>query len=188
MAVSQSEPFCYRIFFGLKKFQVYKSLVWLNSLKVNEAEAAFLDCCGSQKWARRMAAERPFRMLDDLYSAAEATWFSSTPADWLEAFAAHPKIGTSSTAKSRSGKWSAGEQDKAGKASDEVKRKLDEVNRLYEEKFGFIFIVCATGRTAEDLLADCIARLRNSAADEIRIAAREQHDITVLRLNKLLEK
>jgi OHCU decarboxylase len=127
-------------------------------------------------------------MLDDLYSRAEASWFSLPPADWLEAFAAHPKIGSSVSGESRAGKWSAGEQSTAAKVSNDTKTKLAEANRLYEEKFGFIFIVCATGRTAEDMLADCGARLRNSVADEIKIAAREQHYITVLRLNKLLEK
>ena len=186
--VSPSEQLCYRISFDLKSFRVYKSLAWLNDLSVDKAEAAFADCCGSTRWAQRMAAERPFRMLEDLYTSAAALWFSSTPSDWLEAFSAHPKIGSTASKTSRSGKWSAGEQAEASQASDDVKERLTDANRLYEEKFGFIFIVCATGRTAEELLANCLARLGNSAADEIKIAAAEQHRITELRLNKLLEK
>jgi OHCU decarboxylase len=172
----------------LKTFQIYKSLDWLNSLPAHEAETAFLDCCGSQRWAQQMAAKRPFKMLDDLYSSAEALWFSSTPSDWLEAFAAHPKIGSSASNASNFGKWSGEEQAKAAAASLDVKEQLAKANRLYEERFGFIFIVCATGRTAEDLLANCVDRLRNPMADEIKVAAMEQHKITVLRLNKLLEK
>src|SRR5687768_12530135 len=135
-----------------------------------------------------MTSERPFRMLEDLYSTAEVVWYSLTPADWLEAFAAHPKIGSSATKASRTGKWSAQEQAAASNGSGDIKQRIAEANRLYEEKFGFIFIVCATGRSAADLLTDCKARLNNSLADELKIAADEQHLITVLRLNKLLEK
>jgi OHCU decarboxylase len=173
---------------GLQNFQIYKNLAWLNDLPTDLAEKAFLDCCGSQRWAKRMAAERPFRMLEDLYKSADVIWASSTPADWREAFAAHPRIGSSSAGRTKASEWSADEQSVAAKADRSIKKELAEANRLYEEKFGFIFIVCATGRTAEEILAMCIDRLGNTAATEIKIAAREQQKITELRLNKLLEK
>ncbi len=148
-----------------------------------------LDCCGSRVWAERMTRERPFRMLDDLFFCAESIWHSLTPADWLEAFAAHPRIGSSSpsSVSSRSSKWSAGEQSQTNNGDNKVNNDLAEPNRLYEEKFGFIFIVCATGRSADEMLGICRARLGNSLAKEIKIAAHEQQEITELRLAKLLE-
>ena len=161
----------------------------MNELPADAAKAAFLDCCGSQKWAERMASERPYRMLEDLYRSADVIWSSSTPADWLEAFAAHPRIGSSaSNGTGRASGWSSEEQSAAGKAINAVKKKLADANRLYEEKFGFIFIVCASGRSADEMLAMCEERLGNSATKEIRVAAAEQQKITELRLNKLLEK
>ena len=128
-------------------------------------------------------------MLEDLFRSADVIWSSSTPADWLEAFAAHPQIGsTAANGTRRASGWSADEQSTAGKASSIVKKKLAKANRLYEEKFGFIFIVCASGLSAEEILVKCEERLGNSAAKEIRIAAGEQQKITESRLNKLLEK
>ncbi len=136
-----------------------------------------------------MARARPFRMLEDLFLAAGSIWSSLIPADWLEAFAAHPQIGSTSATdiRSRSSEWSADEQAGTANADSLAKKELAECNRLYVEKFGFIFIVCATGRSAEEMLAMCRARLRNTRDTEIRIAADEQRKITELRLNKLLE-
>jgi len=173
----------------LQRFQVYKSLAWLNELPEAEARKVLLDCCGSPEWADRMIKERPFRMLEGLFLAADAIWFSLTPADWLRAFAAHPKIGStdSAAANTRASEWSAGEQAGTAKADKKVKKQLAEANGLYEEKFGFIFIVCATGRSAEEMLEMCKARLRNRLGTEMMIAAEEQRKITELRLNKLLE-
>ena len=172
-------------------FQIYKNLAWLNELSAVEAEATFLDCCGSRKWARRMTAARPFPMLEDMYRAAETIWFSLTPTDHLEAFAAHPKIGSKKAApvqQFRAATWSAGEQSAMDAAADYVRDSLADANRLYEKKFGFIFIVCATGKTAGEMLAICRVRLGNSAATELQIAAEEQRKITEIRLNKLLEQ
>lgn len=174
--------------FGLQSFQIYKNLAWLNELPADAAAATFLACCGSRKWAERMAAERPFKMLEDLYTTAEGIWFSSTPADWLEAFGAHPRIGSFANGSGRVTDRSKNERSGAAAAGNTVKEKLAEANRLYEEKFGFIFIVCATGLTAEEMLAMCVSRMSNPAEKEIRIAAREQQKITELRLNELLEK
>lgn len=172
-------------------YPIYKNLAWLNDLPQDEAEATFLDCCGSQEWARRMAAARPFAMLEDLFSAASEIWFSLSLADWLEAFASHPKIGSKEkrpAQNERAAAWSEGEQSGTETASNDVQQQLVDINRLYEDKFGFIFIVCATGKTAEEMLAIARARANNSLETEIQLAAEEQRKITEIRLNKLLEK
>lgn len=156
-----------------------------------EAEAAFRDCCGSSEWARRMTEARPFAMLENLYESAESVWFSLSSADHLEAFASHPKIGSQNAApwqQAKSAEWSSGEQSAMQTAEDTVRNQLAKANRLYEAKFGFIFIVCATGKTADEMLAICRARLGNSAETELKIAAEEQRKITEIRLNKLLER
>lgn len=171
--------------------QVYKHLGELNDLSQTDAEKAFLDCCGSAAWAEAMAASRPFKMLDDLFEAAEKKWFAMPPADWLEAFAAHPKIGSKKAAASqnkRAAKWSESEQASMTDADEGVRDELAECNRLYEKRFGFIFIVCATGKGPEEMLAICKARLGNSIETELKLAAIEQCKITEIRLNKLLER
>ncbi len=172
-------------------FHIYKNLSELNDLPQNEAESAFLDCCGSRTWARQMAEARPFPMLDDLFSSAEDIWFSLSPADHLEAFAAHPRIGSKKAAltqNKRAADWSGGEQSGMDAAADDTRDRLTEANRLYQDKFGFIFIICATGRSADEMLAICRARLGNSLETELQIAAEEQRKITSIRLNKLLEQ
>jgi len=175
----------------LSEIKVYKKLEWLNNLPVDEAERVFADCCGSRSWARQMAAARPFPMLEHLFKHAGQIWRSLAAADWLEAFAAHPKIGSAKPAPvqhKRAADWSAGEQSGLADAAEDVRRKLAEANELYERRFGFIFIVCATGKSAGEMLAICEERLKNSAADEIANAAAEQQKITEIRLAKLLER
>lgn len=130
-------------------------------------------------------------MLENLYRSAEDIWFALSTVDHLEAFASHPKIGSEKAApkqQARSADWSKGEQAGMDTANQGVRDALADANRLYLEKFGFIFIVCATGKPAEEMLAICKARLGNSAATELQIAAEEQRKITEIRLNKLLEK
>lgn len=130
-------------------------------------------------------------MLENLFETAETLWFALSPAEWLEAFAAHPKIGSSSpapTQKMRAAYWSSAEQSGVESAEANVRKQLAELNRLYEDKFGFIFIVCATGKSADEMLAIARARFDNSVETELRIAALEQQKITEIRLNKLLEK
>lgn len=171
-------------------FHVYKNLHDLNDLPAEAAEAAFLDCCGAQTWARRMADSRPFNTLEQLFEMAECTWFALSTADHLDAFAAHPKIGSTKPAasqKKQAADWSAGEQSAVSAAGDNVKQQLAEANRLYENKFGFIFIICATERSADEMLAVCRARTGNSLETELKLAAIEQWKITEIRLNKLLE-
>ena len=172
-------------------YHIYKHLAWLNDLPRDEAESAFLDCCGSTEWARRMADLGPFPMLENLFETAETVWFALSPADWREAFVAHPKIGSKKPApgqKARAADWSSGEQSGMQVADASVSDQLADANRLYEAKFGFIFIVCATGKSADEMLAICRARLGNSAETEMRIASREQQKITEIRLTKLLEQ
>ena len=162
----------------------------LNNLPKETAESALLSCCGSQNWAQKMAEARPFADVAEVLNQAEQIWQNLTPEDWLEAFAAHPKIGAKKGVPhqtAQSAEWSKGEQSGTQTAADSVRIELEEANRLYENKFGFIFIVCATGKSAKEMLEICRGRLNNSAETEIRVAADEQRMITEIRLKKLLE-
>ena len=163
----------------------------LNSLPPSEAESEFGKCCGSTTWARRMTSERPFENPDHLITCADRVWWSLEPSDWLEAFASHPKIGERSAARKVAAEaehWAAQEQSGVRNAAEETTRLLAELNQEYEEKFGYIFIVCATGKSSEEMLAILQDRLSNDPETEIRIAAREQSRITKLRLGKLLDQ
>jgi allantoicase len=155
-----------------------------------EAVLEFLKCCGSQKWAARMAGERPFHDLDSLLSTSDRICLALDAGDWLEAFGHHPKIGERKAAREVSDEaraWSEEEQAAARASSEETMQKLIAANREYERRFGFIFIVCATGKTTEEMLALLNERLKNEADRELHIAAEEQRRITNLRLKKLLE-
>ena len=130
-------------------------------------------------------------MLNDLYRSAEKIWFSLTTADHLEAFAAHPDIGLrkiSAQQPAESAIPAEGRQARNHAASGEISEQLVQAKRLYEEKLGFVFVVCAAGKTVEEMLAVCRARLGNSVETELHIAAAEQAKITENRLNELLEK
>jgi allantoicase len=158
----------------------------LNALPADEAAAALRRCCGSSRWAEAMTAARPFEDVPALLRIAERTWWSLDEAAHREAFAAHPTIGETRTPVSGDSAWSAGEQRAAATADDQVIAELAEANRAYLERHGFLFIVCATGRSAEAMLADLRARTPSSLADELRTAAEEQIKITRLRLHKLI--
>ena len=155
------------------------TLAVLNALDAADAERELLRCCGSERWAQRMAAMRPFVTFDALAGAADGIGASLERADWLEAFAAHPRIGECTRSS-----WEAGEQ--AGVTSD-ARARFEALNRDYEARFGYIFIVCATGKGAGEMLDMLERRLRHDAATELRVAAEEQRRITRLRLAKLLE-
>jgi 2-oxo-4-hydroxy-4-carboxy-5-ureidoimidazoline decarboxylase len=155
----------------------------LNRLSVAGAEAEFLRCCGSKRWAKMMAKARPFGRYDVLSATAERLWWSLDAADWLEAFAAHPRIGDRPTSA-----WSAEEQSAASSPTDDVRARLVRGNQQYEMKFGYTFLVCATGQSAVDLLAVLERRLDGRPADELQVAAAEQRKITSLRLEKLLTR
>jgi allantoicase len=169
---------------------VNERLEQLNQATKEAAEADFLNCCGSQTWARLMTEARPFADVAELIKQAEQIWLNLEAKDWLEAFAAHPKIGARKAdlqQSAQSAEWSNAEQAGTRTAADSLRDELEKANRLYEEKFGFIFIVCATGKSAEEMLDLCRRRVRNDADSEIRIAADEQRKITEIRLKKLLE-
>ena len=173
---------------GFEKIRKMR-LETLNELPGDEAESLFLDCCGSRAWARRMTEARPFDDVGGLLLTAERIWKELSAADWLEAFAAHPKIGAKKAAPAqaeRAAEWSKGEQAGMDATTDTVREGLAEANRLYEEKFGHIYIVCATGRSAGEMLDICRQRLGNTAEPELSIAAEEQRKITEIRLRKLL--
>ena len=165
------------------------TLEGLNALPPEAAEAELLACCGSRRWARELAARRPFGGAAALLAAADEVWWSLAPDDWHEAFRAHPRIGERKAAPAQTARaagWSAQEQSAASSADAEVAEALAEGNRAYERRFGHIYIVCATGKTAEEMLAILRARLANAPETELRAAAAEQAKITRLRLEKLL--
>lgn len=162
----------------------------LNNVSHEIANSAFLSCCGSRRWAKKMTEARPFADVSALFDQAEEIWQNLDAQDWLEAFAAHPKIGAKKAVShqtAQSAEWSKSEQSATENAADAVRKELDEANSLYLNKFGFIFIVCATGKSALEMLEICRARLGNKAEKEILIAAEEQRQITGIRLKKLLE-
>jgi OHCU decarboxylase len=160
------------------------TLAELNSMPLYRAEEELLKCCGSKIWARTMARRRPFASQDRVARAAEEVWRALQTSDWLEAFAAHPRIGESKPGPSRD--WSTQEQSGTHGATATVAGALAEANQEYCARFGFIFIVCATGKSAEEMLAVLRSRLSNAPDREIQIAAEEQNKITMLRLAKLI--
>ncbi|HEY4183213.1 MAG TPA: allantoicase [Kofleriaceae bacterium] len=158
----------------------------LNALAQVDARAAFKRCCGSTRFADTMTALRPFTDEPALLVAAERTWWSLDEAAHKEAFSAHPKIGDKKAPAAGDQAWSSGEQAAAASANAQILAELTEAQRAYDAKFGFIYIVCATGKPAGEMLADCTTRLTHTAATELRCAAEEQMKITRLRLVKLL--
>jgi OHCU decarboxylase len=153
----------------------------LNGLSADAARRELERCCGSSRWAIAMTARRPFRTAADLTRAADEVWWSMEGADWLEAFAHHPRIGE------RSAGWARDEQSGARAASETTIKELATLNRQYERKFGHVFLIFATGKSAEEMLAELRRRLSNDPAPELRVAAGEQAKITRLRLEKLLD-
>jgi allantoicase len=167
-----------------------KSLERFNRLPHQRALRALLDCCGSKKWAQQMAARRPFAGESELFEVADKTWSALAREDWLEAFLHHPPIGekrANAKQSATASRWSAKEQSSAQKAAPEVLEALTAQNRSYAEKFGYVFLICATGKSSEEILRALRQRLPNDRDSELRIAAEEQRRITRLRLEKLLE-
>ena len=146
-----------------------------------------MQCCSSTGWAKMMLTHFPVEDLVELLETSEEVWFECSEEDWKEAFSQHPRIGDMETlAKKYAGTAEAGEQSGVNAASAETLHALAACNQEYEAKFGYIFIVCATGKSAEEMLDVLQSRLRNTAAEEIKIAADEQNKITKLRLEKML--
>lgn len=162
----------------------------LNSLDKTALADALGKCCGAAAWVENMVALFPIANAETLMRQATTVWSSLSEADWHEAFTHHPKIGGDVAALrekfASTSTWAEGEQASVKQASQETLEALAAGNTDYEQKFGYIFIVCATGKTAEEMLALLQARLPNKPADEILIAAGEQDKITRIRLEKLL--
>jgi 2-oxo-4-hydroxy-4-carboxy-5-ureidoimidazoline decarboxylase len=164
------------------------NLATINAWMPDEAREAFRRCCGSARWCRALEGMRPFDSEAAMLEAAERIWWGLEPADWLEAFAAHPKIGARGGPRAEhvlTAAWSKAEQSGTERAPEDVLERLALLNGRYEARFGYIFIVCATGKSAEEMLAMIESRLVNSPDDEIRCAAGEQAKITRLRLEKI---
>ena len=162
--------------------------------KADQAAAleAMLACCGALQWAEAMVAARPINTMEQLSETADRRWSTMTEADWLEAFACHPRIGARKPANeeehasNRSAGWSRQEQSSASTASDRVLAELAEGNAIYERRFGFTYIVCATGKSADEMLTILKRRLEGDRATELREAAEQQRQIMQIRLGKWL--
>jgi len=164
------------------------SLAHWNKLTTAEAAEEILPCCGSRRWAHALARSRPFPDVAALLAAADDVWRGLDPSDWNEAFSSHPRIGEKKaldSATARSAQWSSEEQSGVAK-SECIQDHLKDANRRYEERFGKIYIVCATGKSAEEMLAILNKRLDNDEAAELYEAAEQQRQITQLRLRKWL--
>jgi len=168
---------------------VSEVLVRWNGLPPDEAVREILPCCGSRTWATRMVSKRPIQDEVSLLATSDVIWRSLGETDWLEAFRSHPRIGETcaeNTATAQSSTWSPQEQQKAAMGDEAVKMALMWGNREYEQKFRRIFIVCATGKSASEILEILRRRLHNDEATELRQAAEEQRQIMQIRLKKWL--
>jgi OHCU decarboxylase len=162
-----------------------------NRLPLDQAAGAILPCCGSRAWARGMAARRPFIDEAALLMASNDVWNNLAEADWIEAFDSHPRIGESPAAascQSQSSAWSVEEQQRVAGADDAAKIALKECNREYERRFNRRFIVCATGKSATEILKILQQRLQNDAETELRESAEQQRQITEIRLKKWIRQ
>lgn len=159
-----------------------------NQAEEAAAVEAMLACCGARRWAKAMAGLRPIASVKKLSEAADHEWSRMEEPDWLEAFAGHPRIGERKAAHAtpKSAAWSAQEQSSTSQAAERVIAELAAGNALYEERYGFTYIVCATGKSAEEMLAILRRRLASSREAELREAAEQQRQITQIRLGKWL--
>lgn len=158
-----------------------------NQLPAVDAVSALYGCCHCQSWAEAVASHRPFATLEDLFGTAQSIWSGANEAEILEAFSGHARIGDIELLRSRYAGRATQEQGQVMAASEEVIKELYELNLAYEQKNGFIFIVCATGKSAEVMLSLLKERLPNSREEELRNGAGEQAKITQLRLSGLIE-
>ena len=159
----------------------------LDEAAASDARVWLRRCCGSTRWVEGMLARRPFGSNVALLGAARVVWNALDQNDWLEAFSHHPQIGEREHAAALTDTRELSQHEQAGvaQAPPGIRYALDEGNREYALRFGYIFIICATGRSAESMLAELRRRLQHDAATEIQIAAEEQAQITALRLQAL---
>ena len=162
----------------------------LNTKSAKDAAEDLERCCGSHAWVEKMLTRRPFHSVDELFSAADDIWFKLAAEDWLEAFAHHPRIGGDVEALrakfASTASWAENEQRGVSQATEDVLHQLAKLNDDYFEKYGYIFIVCATGKSAEEMLEILKGRLPNDKEKELKVAAGEQAKITKIRLEKLI--
>lgn len=162
----------------------------LNHLGAKEARAAFHRCCGSSRWATGMVERRPFSSSSEMLDEADRICQGLSQEDWKEAFAHHPKIGATGSGEKKheaTRTWSSEEQAGIQQASVSTRQALAHANSEYENRFGYIFIVCATGKNEREMMELLQRRLTNDPGTEIGIAAEEQRKITRLRLEKLIK-
>ncbi|WP_254512580.1 2-oxo-4-hydroxy-4-carboxy-5-ureidoimidazoline decarboxylase [Anatilimnocola floriformis] len=160
----------------------------LNSLDAAPARDALQKCCAAPQWAEQMLARRPFATDEEVTHAAVDIWWSLNRNEWLAAFAAHPKIGDPASLRAKyanTSHWASNEQAGVAAAAEQTLQELADYNQRYEQRFGYIFIVCATGKSAAEMLALLKGRIDNDAESEIKVAAGEQLKITLLRLQKV---
>lgn len=156
------------------------TLAGLNAAPPDLAARELERCCGSRIWVNEMVECRPFTDEAQLFTDAARIWVALTNEDWLEAFSRHPRIG------GRAAGWESDEQSGVRDAATGTRRALAERNQEYERRFGYVFLICATRKTADEMLAELEQRMDNDPALELRVAAAEQMKITRLRLEKLL--
>jgi 2-oxo-4-hydroxy-4-carboxy-5-ureidoimidazoline decarboxylase len=168
---------------------LHYNLSELNGLSIEEAQVAFSNCCTSQSWINGMVSARPFISLEHCHEVALSIWENLDEKDFLQAFEGHPKIGDVTSLREKyahTKKLASGEQSSVDNASEEVIQQLSAGNTTYEQKNGFIFIVCATGKSAAEMLELLNQRLPNDRIEELKKAAVEQAKITAIRINKLI--
>lgn len=161
------------------------TLIMFNALSTEIALARLLECCHSRVWAERLLVHRPFTSVQELIELASQVWFSVQESDWLEAFSGHPRIGDLAVLREKFSITASLEQGQVEEASDAILLQLADLNQAYLDKFEFIFIVFATGKSAATMLALLQQRLHNSRPLELENNAREQNKITALRINRL---
>lgn len=161
----------------------------INCLDQDQATQLFMQCCTSERWIKIMVDGRPYNNFSALRKSADQAWDQMTEKDYLQAFEGHPKIGNVSSLKAKyanTKELASGEQSGASQAKETIILQLAKSNQAYEDKYGFIFIVCATGKSAEQMLDLLHSRLKNDRYRELEIASEEQRKIFHLRLEKLL--
>lgn len=164
------------------------TLQHFNTLTPQHQKEELFKCCGCTNWVQQLSQKFPFASIEEVKAESDKIWFSCNKEHWLEAFSHHPKIGDVKSLERKfasNAQWASGEQASINSASQIVLKELKELNDAYELKFGYIFIVCATGKSAEEMLVLLKQRLQNNAAGEMKIAAIEQNKITHLRIEKL---
>lgn len=163
-------------------------VVAINAWDEKRLQEEFFKCSGSQVWTKEMISARPFKSAVDLAAKSRAAWEKLSRQDWLDAFKIHPRIGDLDSLRKKyadTARWASSEQSGVNAASEQIIQGLADGNKRYEDKFGYIFIVCATGKSAAEMLSILLKRLENSPEAEFAIACGEQKKITDIRIGKL---